>query len=1310
MKFKNDIEAQAGIKDTTGNLGSAGELLSSTGTGVEWIAQSAVSASSDFMFYEVKNSSGATINKGKAVMAVGTDGNSGHILIDELIADGSVESRYFMGVLETTVANGDLARVIAFGELDQFNTLGQNGETWADGQVLWCSPVYPGDFTITEPQGPNLKIPAAFIMKAATNGKIQIRVQGNEGIKDLYDTKITTQADGELLVWDNTTGVWMNDDTAIIDYTNGRVGIGTTSPIGNLEVNTATVRTSVNGGADELVIQNDGYSGISIISSATTAGQIHFGDVNQSNTGMIQYFHSDNSMRFAAGDATEKMRITSTGNVGIGETSVDARLHITTATAGLVNQKFESAGSAAWRIGIPASQTYFAFDNVNDSLSAPKVVIDSSGNVGIGTTNPYQKLHIRDTSGANIILNSNTFNVSSGVYMSEGPTATPTQNGSYVYYDAVNDAFKIATGTTSLIDRLTIARDSGALKLNQYGSGTFTGTVTQRLAVDSSGNVIEIPIGSGPVDGSGAANYLARWIDTDTLGIGVAYDNGTNVGIGTTSPASSAKLTVMGNQTFGLPGNGLNTNGRFISIEGNADTSGEGSGRIFFTEHNSTTAGMDSYGMSLGYRGGSTSIVGASGNTWTGLTQIGNGEWGMFGHDNNATGVKIMQGSRSATYTAFYSSGSETMRVTGGNVGIGTTSPSTRLQVYNSTEGQYMEVGAGDAGGRSLVFTSSSNNGSVGALHTINAKSISGAIALSTAGSERMRVDQNGNVGIGTTSPGAKLQVGDGTFDANARVFHSDNTYTEMRGYGIVTNRTTNYYRPTADKTQVLAIGNDGNTWNYISHNANYHTFSTDLAERMRIDLGGNVGIGTTSPTQMLHVTGNARVTGAYYDSNNSSGTSGQVLSSTATGTDWVSLSEISGVDGTGTANYVAKWSDTDTITNSIIYDNGTNVGIGVTTFNTGERFVVSKGSIGATSLNGLNDAVIEGSGDTGLTILSPNTNYGSIAFGDPQNGAIGRIRYQHSTNAMTFNTNGSEYMRIISNGNVGIGTTSPSAKLELSGTSGQLLVLDDSSATGNPFMSFYQAGTRRSYIQHLDASDLLTLASEYGGIKFMTGTLGTEVDRVVIDSTGNVGINTTAPTEKLAVTGNIETTQSANGVKIGFNVGDSFTLNGADTAHYGLSCGVSTSVPLVLSGYYGVAIATNGLERVRILQSNGYFGILTTTPAYELDVTGTIRATGNVIAFSDARVKENIKTIDSALEKVNKLRGVEFNKIGEEKTCIGVIAQEVEEVLPEVVETDDNGMKAVAYGNMVGLLIEAMKEQQKQIDELKAKLESYGS
>ena len=99
-----------------------------------------------------------------------------------------------------------------------------------------------------------------------------------------------------------------------------------------------------------------------------------------------------------------------------------------------------------------------------------------------------------------------------------------------------------------------------------------------------------------------------------------------NVGIGTTSPVANAKITNMGNMTFGIPGNGSNTSGRFISIEGNTDASGEGSSRIFFTEHNSSTAGMSQYGMSIGYRGGGTSIVGADGNTWTGLSAIGNGE------------------------------------------------------------------------------------------------------------------------------------------------------------------------------------------------------------------------------------------------------------------------------------------------------------------------------------------------------------------------------------------------------------------------------------------------------------------------------------------------------------------------------------------------------------------------------------------------------------------------------------------------------------------------------------------------------------
>jgi hypothetical protein len=108
-----------------------------------------------------------------------------------------------------------------------------------------------------------------------------------------------------------------------------------------------------------------------------------------------------------------------------------------------------------------------------------------------------------------------------------------------------------------------------------------------------------------------------------------------------------------GSLSLGTPGNGTNNGGRWLSFEGNTDASGEGSGRLFFSEHNSTTTSMDSYGMSIGYRGGATTVTTAGGNSWTGLSQIGNGEWGMWGHDNNATGSLIMHGDRAATYVDF---------------------------------------------------------------------------------------------------------------------------------------------------------------------------------------------------------------------------------------------------------------------------------------------------------------------------------------------------------------------------------------------------------------------------------------------------------------------------------------------------------------------------------------------------------------------------------------------------------------------------------------------------------------------------------
>jgi len=131
---------------------------------------------------------------------------------------------------------------------------------------------------------------------------------------------------------------------------------------------------------------------------------------------------------------------------------------------------------------------------------------------------------------------------------------------------------------------------------------------------------------------------------------------------------------------------------------------------------------------------------------------------------------------------------------------------------------------------------------------------------------------------------------------------------------------------------------------------------------------------------------------------------------------------------------------------------------------------------------------------------------------------------------------------------------------------------------------------------------------------------------------------------------------------------------------------------------------------------SNATASTSTTTGAVKitggLGVGGAIYAGGDVTAYSDERLKDNIETITNAVNKVDQLRGVTYTRKEDGIASTGVIAQDVEKVLPQAVTTDEDGMKAVKYGNMVGLLIEAIKEQtetikgmQAEIAELKARL-----
>ena len=151
-------------------------------------------------------------------------------------------------------------------------------------------------------------------------------------------------------------------------------------------------------------------------------------------------------------------------------------------------------------------------------------------------------------------------------------------------------------------------------------------------------------------------------------------------------------------------------------------------------------------------------------------------------------------------------------------------------------------------------------------------------------------------------------------------------------------------------------------------------------------------------------------------------------------------------------------------------------------------------------------------------------------------------------------------------------------------------------------------------------------------------------------------------------------------------------------------------------NGFVEIATADDGTEPIHVRQYTGVFSSLARTATLldgsgNTSFPGSVTAGGDITAYSDASVKENIKTIENALDKVLALRGVTYTRIDLEDKSekIGVIAQETREVVPQVVSEGEDGKLSVAYGNLGGLFIEAIKNQQtlihsqqSQIDELK--------
>ncbi len=544
------------------------------------------------------------------------------------------------------------------------------------------------------------------------------------------------------------------------------------------------------------------------------------------------------------------------------------------------------------------------------------------------------------------------------------------------------------------------------------------------------------------------------------------------------------------------------------------------------------------------------------------------------------------------------------------NVGIGTTSPLSKLHIEESTndaDALMIRQTAGASGsvqGKVHIGMNHFNSTNPSVRITAEEYDVSdyrGNLAFSTragtsdvAPTEKMRITHDGLVGIGTASPGNKLEV-----RGDIAVAISD----------------------TQDIIKLSDAGNDGSIEIYTGE-------ATPTLRTKIVSYGdtyfnaastGRVGIGTTSPQRKLHVsTGNTDMA-ARFENTTSNGTVMELISSGDSSTLYFQTDHIYG-------------------SGNLYLGGGTNQNI----------------------YRGSSHTFQVGSGNT--TNITLNSN--QLLFEQPT-----RIQFAND-------------QRIFDDGGGGLKVGAEAHKLQLyAGTSTQEI----------SFLTGGRNGTERAKITNtgLNVDGNLTLQSGHYFTAHNESSYQ-KYDMYAGNGSYCIGMysgNSFGGLNDWAMTFTFYDTQG-------------------DRGFLWRSTGHSPSQG-------AMSLTTGGKLSVAHSTRIGY-GISDTTTSgatYALDVSGSIGATADVVAYvsSDKRLKDNIKNIANPLEKLEKLNGVEFDWNDKQDLYkghdIGVIAQEVEEVLPEIVDTREDGHKAVKYDRMVALLIEAVKEQQEQINELKEKL-----
>ena len=601
------------------------------------------------------------------------------------------------------------------------------------------------------------------------------------------------------------------------------------------------------------------------------------------------------------------------------------------------------------------------------------------------------------------------------------------------------------------------------------------------------------------------------------------------------------------------------------------------------------------------------------------------------------------------------------------NVGIGTTSPGAKLEVFGT--GNSFRLDSAANGSKEILFRNVGTGTAViktdGDLKLF-VEDAGKNILFDTNGGEKMRITSAGEVGIGITAPAgqgglAVSTIGNGVFDNSnqlrvASFYENEGASGNANRPGIILG-----YDKSSTPHGIIAARTQ--TGSGTIPGLQFFTYNGSWGPRMTVLNTGGVGIGTTTPTYQLDVVsagdgllsltgatkpamifkvGTAVVGGIQAQANTS-------LNVSAYGTSSLNLQTA------GTAPRLTILT-------------GGNVGIGTIT-PAAELHIMSGSASYPVDAN--NHLVVESSSHSYIGLGGGVGSDVGIHFGDSGASGVGRIAYKNSNNSMCFRTaGGGDHLVINSSGNVGIGVTNPGTnRLQVTkAASGPVAKFNNTSGTGGTGLEV-NGGNNTGFALKI---------GDYNG-----------AFKMIVQGNGNVGIGATTPATQLEI----------------FNENDNpATLRlSSDLTDEDLVGAI-----ISFSNDAGGGGVQGRIENVSTDNDSTIFKFYTdntSSPSMTLFDSGNMTIAGTLTQNSDVRLKENIKPIESALDKVKQMQGVEFNKINSSTKEIGVVAQEIEKIIPELVLEDKEGIKSVAYGNITAVLIEAIKEQQKQIEELKQQL-----